>query len=319
MNTKSNSESNLYVDNLNAIISRKRKIPEGDIERLFQSFSDRITQNINILRSDLEENISSINDNINRVIKSELSSLKSVTNSIKSDIENICTEVSNLKREFIELKTKQNILDTDVASMKSSLQYCSEEQREISKTVKTLTVKVNDTSISKEQLDILKYEINIMQQRERKQNLEISGLPESKSENLLEKFMKIANHMEINIKATDVLHIHRIQPFKNIPGRPKAVIVKLASVMLRDTMISAARKFRGITTSDIGFLGDARKLFFNEHLTPSNKVLHKKTRETAGLKNYRYVWIRDGKIFCRKDDTSPSHLIRDERDLKKMS
>ncbi|CAG4933533.1 unnamed protein product [Colias eurytheme] len=64
--------------------------------------------------------------------------------------------------------------------------------------------------------------------------------------------------------------------------------------------------------------GPASSVHINEHLTPTNKQLLKKARDIKFNLNYTYLWIRDCKIFLRKNDKSKVVRIANESDLLKL-
>lgn len=59
-------------------------------------------------------------------------------------------------------------------------------------------------------------------------------------------------------------------------------------------------------------------IYIVEDLSPSNKALHAATRIKAKEKNYKYVWLRNGKIFVKKSDGSDYILIKNMNDLNKL-
>lgn len=130
--------------------------------------------------------------------------------------------------------------------------------------------------------------------------------------------LAIANKVNVAMTAADIEHVTRVQPFKKIPGRPKTIIAKLKTRLLRDFILSGVRKNKGMTTADIGLLGDSKDIYINEHLTAANKLIYKNARDKAKACKYQYVWVRDGKIFLRKDENSGSLVIKDLADLDEI-
>lgn len=318
---RSSSSSNLFgtsnsTENLDTLLCRKRKTTDDDLHAMFASFSKTITDQLSGLKSEIDASVSSINANINSVIKSDLQKLTVSTSNIKSDLASMRTEYKQLKGDLSNLQAKQQDLTSEVSSIQTSLTSHTNQHGELSKQVKILTSDMKDLTCANNEIRQLKLELNTMQQRDRLNNIEIAGLPESKFENLQDIFCKLATSLGVSMSAGDIVQIHRVQPMTKAAGRPKTVIVKCTSSLLRDSIISAARKNKGLTTASIGLPGDAKTLFINEHLTPYNRLLHKKAREAAKLKHYQFVWIRDGKVFCRKEDKTALIRIREESDLK---
>lgn len=147
--------------------------------------------------------------------------------------------------------------------------------------------------------------------------MEIVGVPENKDENLSGIMLCIAKHAGVVISDEDILEINRVTPKLKQQGRPKNIVAKLKTRLLKDNIISGIRRNR-LTTKDLGMHGSERPVYINEHLTQFNKLLLKKCRETAKLKQYQYVWSKNGRIYVRKNDTAPALQVLQERDILKL-
>lgn len=167
-----------------------------------------------------------------------------------------------------------------------------------------------DLSQLKLKYDNLQNDHNFLQQRERIMNLEISGIPEVDGESVHELVIALAQYAGVHISRDDMVHAHRIQPRVSVPGKPKNIIVQLRTSLLKDSIISGIGKKKGVTTLNIGLAGVSREIYVNEHLTPPYKQLLKQAKETAKSANFQYVWVRNCKIFARKDDTSKKSTLR---------
>lgn len=80
--------------------------------------------------------------------------------------------------------------------------------------------------------------------------------------------------------------------------------------LLRDSILFGVRAKKGLTTADIQIDGDAKQIYISEHLTLTNKHLYLQARNKAKTSEYQYSWVRDGKIFVRKNDVSPVIFIK---------
>ncbi|KAL4718051.1 hypothetical protein ACJJTC_018528 [Scirpophaga incertulas] len=69
----------------------------------------------------------------------------------------------------------------------------------------------------------------------------------------------------------------------------------------------------------IQHLGDKKPVYVSEHLTPESKSLHAASRLKAKQLNYKFVWVRDGKVFVRKTESSSFILIKDSLALDKLT
>ncbi|OWR46732.1 hypothetical protein KGM_215426 [Danaus plexippus plexippus] len=60
----------------------------------------------------------------------------------------------------------------------------------------------------------------------------------------------------------------------------------------------------------MGYGTNKSPVYVSEHLSPHFKALHARTRKIARDKEYRYTWIRNGRIYVRKNDQSPAKQIK---------
>lgn len=83
----------------------------------------------------------------------------------------------------------------------------------------------------------------------------------------------------------------------------------------RDQVLSSYKSKRA-GQSGLNIPGVSPRLYINEHLTINNKILFREARLRAKESSFRYVWIKDGKIFVRKDENSRIIHIQDINDIK---
>lgn len=101
-------------------------------------------------------------------------------------------------------------------------------------------------------------------------------------------------------------------------AREPAIVVRFARRRVKDQLLAAVRARRGLTTADIDISGPAENIYLSDHLTPPNKLLLKRARELKKELDYSYLWIRDCKIFMRKNEGSKVVLINSNTDLLKL-
>ncbi|KAH9378911.1 hypothetical protein HPB48_015663 [Haemaphysalis longicornis] len=65
------------------------------------------------------------------------------------------------------------------------------------------------------------------------------------------------------------------------------------------------------------FLRDA-KIFGNKNLTARTKHLYWLTKNKATANQYRFVWVRNGKFYAKKDEGMSLIRIKCEADLSKI-
>lgn len=168
--------------------------------------------------------------------------------------------------------------------------------------------------------------LHLLEQLSRSNNVEIQCIPENKSENIYNTVQQLGKIIKCPVAESDFQYCSRIAKLNNDSPRPRSVLVKFNSRRLRDEFLASVVKHNRnnptdkLNTSHLGIGGQKKSpVFVTEHLTPETKSLHAAARRVARQLNYRFVWVRDGKIFLRKSDTSGYIHIRSEDTLKSLS
>ena len=154
--------------------------------------------------------------------------MQNITN-LKDEVINLKDIIiKNLQDENKRLKTKENVLEN----------------------------KIIDLEIQNNNLD----------QYSRRNNVEISGIPQSVSDNQLEeKVVDILKVIDVNITTKDVEACHRLGKKK------KNVIVRVIDRKQRLKALQNKKKLKSIDKNAIGIPN--ANLFIRENLTPANSKL----------------------------------------------
>lgn len=301
--------SALHLSSDTQITLRKRKLPDCEGE----------------LKSELKNDISNSHNEI-------MSFLKDFRNTHDGDMKFMRSEMAEVKGQLCTLKTtvekissEHNIFRSELSDLADSLSFHAKKQEDLNCVIDTISAETAKLSTvqgelaeCKSSLSKLQQDYNIQQQRDRMYNLEISGIPERKTEDLRQCLLSICTTLGVQLSNNEVVHIHRVPT--RVPNKPKNIVARMSTILAKDSIISAIRKKKGITTSDIGISNreHSARIYINEHLTPFYKTLYKKTRETASEAKYEHVWVRNCKIFVRRNDSSPPINIQDYKDIGKI-
>ncbi|KAG7297160.1 hypothetical protein JYU34_020133, partial [Plutella xylostella] len=191
-------------------------------------------------------------------LKKEISDIKSSTANLTKDVNSLKTEVSDLKKAGVNCEKKVIALEDDLVEARLA---------------------ISD----------LKMQLQMKEQQGRLNNLEITGLPTTKGENLYSILHSIGVKVGIPIAPTDIDFVHRVRRFQQKPAteqgsasEPPAIpniIIKFMQRKKKNDVLAAVRARRGLSTADLGLAGPSRPVFVNDHLTPSNKVLYRSARQ----------------------------------------
>lgn len=227
-----------------------------------------------------------------------------------------------------DIQTNIKSLNSKYDAVLDSVNFCSDQIT----TFKSTINKLNDRVAAIEKLTMenmqLKSEINqlnirveSLEQQARLNNIEIQGVPEKSDENLLSIIEKIGEYIQCPISSSIIDTVHRVARHPTI-NKPKSIIVKLLAKQKKDEIIAAAKAKRLASPNNppgLKIEGISNGLFINEHLTNKNKLLLTKAKEMAKTSNYKYIWVRNGYVFARKNDRSKVLKIQSECDLSKMN
>lgn len=219
-----------------------------------------------------------------------------------------------------EFQSIRNELGT-LKDLKISMEFLSGEYDRVQSELKTCEAKI--TSLTKENVKLsdtvrdISSRLSLMEQHSRENNLEINGIPENNSENLVSIMKQLTNTLSVSLSENDIVMCTRVRKLDPNNKKPRAIIVKLPSTRARDNMLAAVAKFNKsnptekLHTGHLGYGGAKAPVFLSEHLSPHLKILHAQSRQKAREKGYKYVWIRNGRIFIRKDENSPAQQVKD--------
>lgn len=187
-------------------------------------------------------------------------------------------------------------LKTAVESIEHSVQMLSDQYDEV---LKCLNVRGNDINGLKKRVDQiervgtehevqeLKSQLNNLEWRSRRQNLEIHGVCETEREDLLSVVNDVAAKLGVDeLKSEEVLAVHRL-PAK--PGNTKGIIVRFARQETRELWLSKKRALN--RASGTG------RLYIAENMTRQGRNPLWQVKEWARAKHYQFVWYRNGKVF----------------------
>lgn len=243
-----------------------------------------------------------------------------VTSSIKAELPSIISRL--LKTEFSTIKH-------DLQEFRKSLDYISDTNDELMQKIEKLNTENEQLKNVNAALQTTVYQLsdrlNNMEQHLREANIEVHGVPESRSENLavtLEQCAKVVGHVLNN---DDIVNCTRVAKQNKESKLPRTIVVKFKNVRCRDNFYSAVYRYNKshqndkLNSSLLGIAGEKRPIYISEHLSPANKALHAAARLKAKELKYQFVWIRNGRIYVRKNPESQYILIKSDESLKLMT
>lgn len=193
----------------------------------------------------------------------------------------------------------------------------------------------------------LENQVDMLQEFQRRDNIEMGNFPKRENENLESIVFKLANLIHMPLEDTDICVVSRVLPNKLDKDvvRAQPIIIRFTSRKIRDRFFNAYKtallRLNGldedyrtfydkiIRTNELKWftarqidssipMDKEANIFLNDHLAPRKKILFTKTRGKARELGYQNVWVDDHRIYVQKDDSVRPFIIGRETDLKKM-
>ncbi|XP_045500728.1 uncharacterized protein LOC123698178 [Colias croceus] len=292
---KSSKNDSTPVRNITTTRGSKRQaLNSPPIDKSMSSFTRNDIREVveDVIKSTMADIFSTMQDNLMSAINKELKPIRLELATITDSINFISNQYDEMKKDYEISKVKL----TDLEKQNTIL----------NNTIEDLCVRINQT-----------------EQQLRQNNIELQCVPERKNENLIDIVAHLGNILGCDLSSDNVLHCTRTAKTKTENPRPRSIVVQLSSVRLRDQVIAAVSKFNKenpqskLNTAHVGLTGNS-PIFVNEHLSPANKSLHAATRIKAKEKGYKFTWIRNGKIFIRKNEGSQYIQVKNKISLDNL-
>lgn len=227
--------------------------------------------------------------------------------------EQLSSMEKNSKKDLDELKESVNFtankIDdfmTELAAMKTMVAEVEKENSKLAKKNAELENRVSELEIMMEG----------QQQYERRCNIQLDGVPEANNENVMNLVNTLAVAVDEPIILTsDIQAAHRI-PSRNT-NRPRPIIIQFTNRQKRDAVVRKA-KAKKLKSTNFDSNAPETFVYVNDHLTPYYKSLLFEAKKLKAEKGYKHVWVRNSKIFVRKDDDEPVVRLDSLKDLAKL-
>lgn len=231
--------------------------------------------------------------------------------------------ISDFKKEF------KNAVEKLKLEFTQSLDLIAAEQSNLKSDLIAANKKIESITTEKIQLKSEIQELTrrlcVLEKSSRSRNIEIQLIPEKKNENLVGIFKHLCAAIKAPIVESDICSIRRVAKLNSQSSRPRNIIVTLPSERHRDTLISTFKRFNKsnksepLNSSHLDIPGQKQNIYVNEHLSPECKAIFAATKKAAKEYSYTYVWVRNDRVYTRKNDQSPAVLIKNISDLTKIS
>lgn len=251
-----------------------------------------------------------------------------ISNNVMINIVDIIKkEVTAAMKSSIKELVSQQLVDIKeyVSGFQDSLSFFNAKYEEMKKELEEKSNIIQRLQTDNEKLTgavtELSNRLNTAEQYLRECNVEINNIPEQKSEILSTTLLQLAKTVECTLHDDDIINITRVAKLDKENKKPRTIVAKLRSPRLRDTLLAAVTKFNRthhndkLSSKHLGYAAPHGPVFVSEHLTPSTKSLHAAARKKAKEQSYTFTWVRNSRIFVRKNEHSQKIHIRNSKCL----
>lgn len=226
-------------------------------------------------------------------------------------MENILKEI---KEQMNNMSKKANTIEnkiTEQGVMLNKIEELYEGYRKMKGEIETL--KADNIQVKRKL-----YEIERKMEKEeiiQKRNvIEIYGIPEKINEDINEIITKLAKHAKSEIREDEIENSYRA---KAVEGREKPITVKFRTKEIRDKLIKAMKNHKP-RLGNIGIEPENKKIFINEALIPQRKRLLYMAKQEARNRNWNRVWTYSGAIYVIIEENRRNIKLESEEDLEKL-
>ncbi|KAK4879157.1 hypothetical protein RN001_007303 [Aquatica leii] len=239
-----------------------------------------------------------------------------VTKNEKSTLTEILNEIRLLRTEQSEIIKSLNLCHEKIDDCNSSLR---KQEAVLCEHLNRIDVLENKTVTLQKENEVLKKEINDLQQYSRINCVELIGVPETPNENVLTTVQAVGVAVNFNITPNMIDTCHRLK-INNDTNTSKKIIVKFVRRCDKEEFLQLRKVKRNLKVQDL--IGEVGKhiasnnfIYINECLTSFNRQLFSQARKFKNEHNVKFLWTKGGKIFMRAKENSRIYQISNLSDF----
>lgn len=240
----------------------------------------------------------------------ENSSMKAILAGIHkqlADLTHKCNDISSLKKQCTDISKSQQYLSDSHDNFIAQLKKCTDENKHMRNEITSLTTKC---SLLSKELEQVKAQVNSHEQAKLSSNVLIRGI--RLADDPQAAVHKIAALIEMQQELSKDITVKRI----TYPKRDPVLVVSFTDEQLKRKFVKEAKKKR-ISTQMFGYEGADKPVYVDEQLTRETFLLFKHAKELK-TKGCKFVWIANGDIMIRTDESAPYIKITNKHQIDKI-
>lgn len=230
------------------------------------------------------------------------------------DLMKVVTEIRDSQQNYDKEYNKS--FENLYAKLEESTQALKAQSENAAKNMKIMEELIVENKELKKRVTTLEQRLDEVEQYSRSNSVEIHGIPQEKNEDVLSIVKEVGVALDLNINNSMVDTCHRLRRNPN-GNNPPGIIVKFVRRLDKEEFLQKRRVKRTLSTRHIN-RPDDRPIYINESLSPSRRRLLAKAKTVQREKQYKYCWVRNGRIFLRKIEDAEVKVVLKEEDLGEL-
>lgn len=231
---------------------------------------------------------------------------------VKTDVNELKINVSSMKSDIKEIKTTMQELAISVNQNNSQINANLQTALStITNALTTLTSQVSElcesNKVKEKQIKEMDIRINDLEQQLLNKNIEIKNITKQNIQ-ANEVVKTIANSFNVEIHENDISNSYSL-------NKSQKVIIEFTSLNKKRELLSKIKGHR-VDASLVNDDTNIKYIYVNEHLTPHKRRLLWLAKTKAKESNWKFVWVRNGNIYAKKNETSNPIIITNATDIE---
>lgn len=225
-----------------------------------------------------------------------------------------------------ELNEKFDIMLSKISELNESVKFLGIKYEELKTNMKgiidnqeylkkSLTKVKQENKEQKNEIGELKQRLEFLEKANLENTLNLYPVLKTQHEDVKEIVFKLGKLINIEMSGKTLKDVYRRPDKKN--GNPGEIIVKCNSKEMRDQIIAEVRK-KGIKHEDIGIKCKFGRIYANEELTFNGKSIYYKALKLKYEKNWKFVWVKYGHIYVKKEEGGNTIRIDSMEAIEKL-
>jgi exosome complex exonuclease DIS3/RRP44 len=156
-----------------------------------------------------------------------------------------------------------------------------------------------------EKIRSLEDKVDELEQYSRRNNVRISGVPETVGEDTDALVIQLAKAIGCDLQPGEIDRSHRVGP-KDLSKGPRPLLVKMMAYRSKRALTSRRSGLKSksgkVIFPDLKWANDAGRVFINDDLTSTRSRVAAEARSRKKQGSIKDTWVFDGVIFVRKNN-----------------